>query len=74
VLTDGGWDKVVATAPGHVEEVQRLVFDNLTPARYSTSSGSVSASSRPPDRMAHSRYPADASAMKAGRRARPAQP
>ena len=29
-LTDAGWDKVVATAPGHAEEVQRLVFDNLT--------------------------------------------
>ncbi|WP_435106218.1 MarR family winged helix-turn-helix transcriptional regulator [Nocardiopsis synnemataformans] len=30
VLTDDGWDKVVATAPGHVEEVRRLVFDNLS--------------------------------------------
>ncbi len=30
-LTDAGWDKVVSTAPGHAEEVQRLVFDNLTP-------------------------------------------
>jgi DNA-binding MarR family transcriptional regulator len=30
VLTDAGWDKVVATAPGHVEEVRRLVFDPLT--------------------------------------------
>lgn len=29
-LTDAGWDKVVATAPGHVEEVRRLVFDPLT--------------------------------------------
>ncbi len=33
ILTDEGWDKVVATAPGHVEEVQRLVFDNLTDAQ-----------------------------------------
>ena len=33
VLTEAGWDKVVATAPGHVEEVRRLVFDNLTPAQ-----------------------------------------
>jgi DNA-binding MarR family transcriptional regulator len=32
-LTDAGWDKVVATAPGHVEEVQRLIFDNLTAAQ-----------------------------------------
>jgi DNA-binding MarR family transcriptional regulator len=33
VLTDEGWEKVVATAPGHVEEVQRLVFDNLSAAQ-----------------------------------------
>ena len=30
VLTDAGWDKVVATAPDHVAEVRRLVFDPLT--------------------------------------------
>ncbi|WP_369055548.1 MarR family winged helix-turn-helix transcriptional regulator [Kineococcus terrestris] len=29
VLTDAGWDKVVATAPGHVERVRELVFDPL---------------------------------------------
>jgi DNA-binding MarR family transcriptional regulator len=29
-LTDAGWDKVVATAPGHVEAVRRFVFDPLT--------------------------------------------
>jgi DNA-binding MarR family transcriptional regulator len=29
-LTDDGWAKVVDTAPGHVEEVRRLVFDPLT--------------------------------------------
>jgi len=29
-LTDDGWDKVVATAPGHVEAVRRLVFDPLS--------------------------------------------
>jgi DNA-binding MarR family transcriptional regulator len=29
-LTDAGRDKVVATAPGHVAEVRRLVFDVLT--------------------------------------------
>jgi len=34
VLTDDGWDKVVATAPGHVEEVRRLVFDPLTRAQH----------------------------------------
>lgn len=30
LLTDDGWQKVVETAPGHVETVQRLVFDGLT--------------------------------------------
>jgi DNA-binding MarR family transcriptional regulator len=30
ILTDEGWSKVVETAPGHVEEVRRLVFDPLT--------------------------------------------
>jgi DNA-binding MarR family transcriptional regulator len=29
-LTDDGWDKVVATAPRHVEAVRSLVFDPLT--------------------------------------------
>lgn len=32
-LTDEGWEKVVETAPGHVEEVRRLVFDPLTKAQ-----------------------------------------
>jgi DNA-binding MarR family transcriptional regulator len=32
-LTDAGWDKVVATAPGHVAEVRRLVLDPLTTAQ-----------------------------------------
>jgi len=32
-LTDAGWDKVVASAPGHVSEVRRLVFDQLTQAQ-----------------------------------------
>jgi DNA-binding MarR family transcriptional regulator len=32
-LTDAGWSKVVATAPGHVEEVRTLVFDALTPTQ-----------------------------------------
>lgn len=30
VLTEAGWDKIVATAPGHVEAVRSLVFDALT--------------------------------------------
>jgi DNA-binding MarR family transcriptional regulator len=32
-LTDEGWEKVKASAPGHVEEVRRLVFDPLTKAQ-----------------------------------------
>jgi DNA-binding MarR family transcriptional regulator len=33
ILTDAGWDTVVAAAPGHVAEVRRLVFDPLTKAQ-----------------------------------------
>jgi DNA-binding MarR family transcriptional regulator len=33
ILTDAGWEKVVATAPGHAETVRRLVVDALTPAQ-----------------------------------------
>jgi DNA-binding MarR family transcriptional regulator len=29
-LTDAGWTKVVASAPGHAEAVQHLVFDGLS--------------------------------------------
>jgi DNA-binding MarR family transcriptional regulator len=32
-LTEAGWDKVVATAPGHVEAVRQLVLDPLTKAQ-----------------------------------------
>jgi DNA-binding MarR family transcriptional regulator len=32
-LTDQGWAKVVATAPGHVAEARRRVFDQLTRAQ-----------------------------------------
>lgn len=32
-LTEPGWDKVVATAPGHVETVRSLVIDPLTKAQ-----------------------------------------
>ena len=32
-LTDEGWEKVRASAAGHVEEVRRLVFDPLTKAQ-----------------------------------------
>ena len=31
VLTDDGFAKIVAAAPGHVEAVRSLVFDRLTP-------------------------------------------
>ena len=30
MLSDAGWDKVVATAPGHVEAVRTYVFDQLS--------------------------------------------
>lgn len=33
VLTAAGLDKLVATAPGHVDAVRRLVFDGLAPAQ-----------------------------------------
>jgi DNA-binding MarR family transcriptional regulator len=33
VLTDAGLQKVVDSAPGHVEEVRRLVFDPLSSAQ-----------------------------------------
>lgn len=29
LLTDAGWEKVVAAAPGHVETVRELVFEGL---------------------------------------------
>ncbi|MDQ0635777.1 DNA-binding MarR family transcriptional regulator [Arthrobacter pascens] len=32
-LTEEGWEKVVQTAPGHVEAVRTLVFDPLTKAQ-----------------------------------------
>lgn len=34
-LTSVGWDKVVKAAPGHVENVRNLVFDQLTPEQVS---------------------------------------
>ena len=33
ILTGEGWAKVAETAPGHVEEVRRLIFDPLTKAQ-----------------------------------------
>jgi len=33
ILTDEGYAKIVATAPGHVELVRRLVVDALTPTQ-----------------------------------------
>src|SRR5215469_6876429 len=44
VLTDEGMAKVVATAPGHVEEVRRLVVDALSPQQLAAlgyASGSI---------------------------------
>jgi DNA-binding MarR family transcriptional regulator len=34
VLTDTGWDKVVATAPGHVAAVRELLVAALTPEEF----------------------------------------
>ena len=34
VLTEPGWQKVLATAPGHVAEVRRLLIDALTQTQY----------------------------------------
>jgi DNA-binding MarR family transcriptional regulator len=36
VLTDAGWDMLVATAPGHVEAVRAHLFDRLTPDQIRT--------------------------------------
>jgi DNA-binding MarR family transcriptional regulator len=33
ILTEEGWAKVAATAPGHVAEARRLIFDPLTKAQ-----------------------------------------
>lgn len=33
VLTDAGWEKVVETAPGHVNNVRTLIFERLTPSQ-----------------------------------------
>jgi DNA-binding MarR family transcriptional regulator len=43
VLTETGYDKIVASAPGHVEEVRRLVFDLLTPDQVEALDGICSA-------------------------------
>ena len=32
-LTEAGWEKVVAAAPGHVAEVRRLLIDQRTPTQ-----------------------------------------
>lgn len=34
VLTDHGWDTLVAAAPDHVESVRRHLVDQLTPAEF----------------------------------------
>lgn len=36
VLTDDGWEQIVAAAPGHVTYVRERVLDQLTPAQVST--------------------------------------
>jgi DNA-binding MarR family transcriptional regulator len=34
VLTEEGWQKLVETAPGHVEAVQKLLIETLSPAEF----------------------------------------
>jgi DNA-binding MarR family transcriptional regulator len=54
VLTDAGWDKVVVTAPGHVDAVRRFVVDALTPeelAQLGVISGRLLARLDPDGRM-----------------------
>jgi DNA-binding MarR family transcriptional regulator len=34
VLTDEGWDKVVATAPGHVEAIRKFIIEALSPEEF----------------------------------------
>jgi DNA-binding MarR family transcriptional regulator len=34
VLTDDGWQKVLATAPGHVAAVRELLIEALTPEQF----------------------------------------
>jgi DNA-binding MarR family transcriptional regulator len=41
VLTDAGWDVLVAAAPGHVGEIRRRLFDPLT-AEESAMLGTIS--------------------------------
>jgi DNA-binding MarR family transcriptional regulator len=41
ILTEDGWQKVVATAPGHVAAVRRLLVDILTPEEF-TALGAIS--------------------------------
>jgi DNA-binding MarR family transcriptional regulator len=34
VLTDAGWEKVVATAPGHVEAIRKFIIEALSPEEF----------------------------------------
>lgn len=53
-LTPAGWQKVQETAPGHVEEVRRLVFDPLSQAQVrqlAAVAGRISSAIDPHDRF-----------------------
>lgn len=43
VLTDAGYDQIVAAAPGHVEAVRSVVFDALTPEQLDHLDGACTA-------------------------------
>lgn len=45
-LTDLGMEKVIDIAPGHVERVQQLVFDPLTPAQQRALRGPLAVTAR----------------------------
>jgi DNA-binding MarR family transcriptional regulator len=60
-LTETGWDKVVAAAPGHVTAVRRVLVDRLTPAQLTAlrDVGAVVAREVLGDRCANDLLPGD---------------
>jgi DNA-binding MarR family transcriptional regulator len=60
-LTEAGWDKVVAAAPGHVTAVRRVLVDRLTPAQLTAlrDVGAVVAREVLGDRCANDLLPGD---------------
>ncbi|MEZ5256815.1 MAG: hypothetical protein R2705_07960 [Ilumatobacteraceae bacterium] len=44
--TDAGWNKLAATAPGHVREARRLVVDALSPEQLAALGGRAARAGR----------------------------